>query len=148
MPFKGLLLHIADIEALATAYPETKVIIDHFGFCKCDNLESPEWQALLGLARFPQVQLSCSIGWTGRDWDCEWAAYNNCVKGCFCTRNVLPDVNSHIACHNSHSVTRVSSQSAAWCCGLSMLAVVVAAVPGVCQGQCLVQGVWSAIPIC
>jgi predicted TIM-barrel fold metal-dependent hydrolase len=58
MPFKGLLHHISDIEALATAYPETKVIIDHFGFCKCDNLESPEWQALLGLARFPQVWCS------------------------------------------------------------------------------------------
>jgi hypothetical protein len=29
MPFKGITLHIADIEALIAAHPETKVILDH-----------------------------------------------------------------------------------------------------------------------
>jgi predicted TIM-barrel fold metal-dependent hydrolase len=55
MPFKGLLLHIDEIETLLQLYPETKAIIDHMGFCKCDNLQSEEWQRLLGLAKHPQV---------------------------------------------------------------------------------------------
>lgn len=60
MPFKGLLLHIDDIRALATEYPATKVIIDHMGFCKADNPDSDEWQALLGLAEMPQVYVKVS----------------------------------------------------------------------------------------
>lgn len=34
MCFQGLMLHIKDIETLCTDYPSTKVLIDHFGFCK------------------------------------------------------------------------------------------------------------------
>lgn len=55
MPFKGLLLHIDDIRTLATDYPETRVVIDHMGFCKADEPQSDEWKALLRLAEMPQV---------------------------------------------------------------------------------------------
>jgi predicted TIM-barrel fold metal-dependent hydrolase len=55
MTFKGLLHHVGEIRALALAYPSTKVIIDHFGFCKASNPHSDEWQALLSLAELPQV---------------------------------------------------------------------------------------------
>ncbi|KAK9820308.1 hypothetical protein WJX72_008774 [[Myrmecia] bisecta] len=60
MPFKGLLKHIHDIEVLCQDYPATHVVIDHFGFCRCDNLDSQEWQRLLGLARYPQVYVKAS----------------------------------------------------------------------------------------
>jgi hypothetical protein len=55
MPFKGFLLHVDEIEQLLADYPGTTAILDHFGFCKCSNLQSPEWQRLLGLAKHPQV---------------------------------------------------------------------------------------------
>jgi predicted TIM-barrel fold metal-dependent hydrolase len=55
MPFKGLLGHIDEIEDLATSYPRTPVIIDHFGFCKGGDTGSEEWRRLLNLARHPQV---------------------------------------------------------------------------------------------
>lgn len=55
MPFKGLLLHVDEIRELATEFPDTKVVIDHFGFCKAKDPDSAEWQALLGLAAFPQI---------------------------------------------------------------------------------------------
>lgn len=55
MTFKGLLNHIDDIEALATDFPDTKVFIDHMGFCSAAEPEGKDWQALYGLARFPQV---------------------------------------------------------------------------------------------
>jgi hypothetical protein len=45
----------ADIESLIAAHPEVNVIMDHFAFCKCDDLSSQEWAALLKLARHPQV---------------------------------------------------------------------------------------------
>uniref|UniRef100_A0A383V5S3 Amidohydrolase-related domain-containing protein n=1 Tax=Tetradesmus obliquus TaxID=3088 RepID=A0A383V5S3_TETOB len=60
MPFKGLLLHIDEIEQLLQQNPATKAIIDHMGFCKCDNLQSEEWQRLLGLAKYPQVYVKAS----------------------------------------------------------------------------------------
>ncbi len=44
MPFKGLLLHLEEIRALLDAYPRTKCIIDHFGFCKCSDPGSEEWR--------------------------------------------------------------------------------------------------------
>jgi len=58
MCFKGLGLHIADIEALCTEFPATTVLMDHFGFCK--GTEGEEWKQLLGLARFPQVYVKLS----------------------------------------------------------------------------------------
>ena len=64
MPFKGLLGHLGDIELLCSEYPATNVIIDHFGFCKCGDLQSQEWQALLGLARFPQVRQRRCRSWS------------------------------------------------------------------------------------
>ncbi|QDZ23366.1 catalytic hydrolase [Chloropicon primus] len=63
MPFKGLLNHIDEIKTLADTFPSTKFIVDHYGFCKCDDLESDEWKALLDLAKYPQayVKLSASF---------------------------------------------------------------------------------------
>lgn len=55
MAFEGLLRHIEEIETLLELYPETKVIIDHFGFCKCSEPDSESWKKLLALAKFPQV---------------------------------------------------------------------------------------------
>uniref|UniRef100_A0A0D6R5H5 Amidohydrolase-related domain-containing protein n=1 Tax=Araucaria cunninghamii TaxID=56994 RepID=A0A0D6R5H5_ARACU len=62
MCFKGLLLHIADIEELCTQFPSTTVIIDHFGFCKppLNELENEAWSRLLGLSKFPQVYVKVS----------------------------------------------------------------------------------------
>lgn len=54
---QGLLRHMNEIMTLANDYPETKVIIDHFGFCKADDPDSEEWKALLSLAEFPQVHV-------------------------------------------------------------------------------------------
>ena len=55
MTFKGLLNHIDDITTLCEEYPDTKVIIDHFGFCSAAKPDAEDWAALYGLARFPQV---------------------------------------------------------------------------------------------
>lgn len=60
MCFKGLLLHIDEIRSLATAYPNTDFVMDHFGFCKLDDLESEEWKALLSLAAFPRAYVKLS----------------------------------------------------------------------------------------
>ena len=55
MAFKGLLLHIEDIEELAEDFPGTRVILDHFAFVQAGMPNSAEWSALLRLARYPQV---------------------------------------------------------------------------------------------
>lgn len=55
MAFQGLLHHIEEIVALLELYPRTKVIIDHFGFCKFGDPDSSAWKSLLDLARFEQV---------------------------------------------------------------------------------------------
>jgi Amidohydrolase len=68
MTFKGLLLHISDIRALAADVPDTKVIIDHFGFCKASDPDSEEWRALLSLAALPQVYVKV------RAWPCACVA--------------------------------------------------------------------------
>jgi predicted TIM-barrel fold metal-dependent hydrolase len=78
MPFKGLLKHIDEIEALARAYPRTASVIDHFGFAKCggggggdansssggggsSGLGSDEWRRLLALGRaHPQTYVKAS----------------------------------------------------------------------------------------
>lgn len=53
MPFKGLLNHIQEIETLLQDYPQTKCIIDHYGFCNAKMGE--DFERLLTLAAFPQV---------------------------------------------------------------------------------------------
>jgi predicted TIM-barrel fold metal-dependent hydrolase len=60
MTFKGILNHIDDIKALATDFPDTKIIMDHFGFCKASDPASEEWKALMSLAEFPQVYVKVS----------------------------------------------------------------------------------------
>lgn len=52
---QGLMLHIEDIEELCAEFPETKVMMDHFGFCRPEDRGKEPWERLLGLARFPQV---------------------------------------------------------------------------------------------
>lgn len=62
MCFKGLLLHIDEIEELCKQFPATTVLIDHLGFCKpsADGSRDDDWGRLLGLARFPQVYVKVS----------------------------------------------------------------------------------------
>ncbi|XP_002968753.2 uncharacterized protein LOC9650966 [Selaginella moellendorffii] len=62
MCFKGLSLHIEEIETLCSLYPSTTVLIDHFGFCKpaVTEEETATWNSLLGLARYPQVYVKVS----------------------------------------------------------------------------------------
>jgi predicted TIM-barrel fold metal-dependent hydrolase len=59
---------------LLQLYPGTKAIIDHMGFCKCHNLQSEEWQRLLGLAKYPQVVI-----YMLQVWRCVTAAGCECM---------------------------------------------------------------------
>lgn len=61
MTFKGLLNHINDITALCDEFPDTKVIIDHFGFCSAATPDAKDWAALYDLARYPQVYVKVRI---------------------------------------------------------------------------------------
>ncbi|CAG9460000.1 unnamed protein product [Pedinophyceae sp. YPF-701] len=60
MPFKGLTGHMPEIEALIADCPDTRVIIDHFGFCPCGDPSSQEWRSLLSLAKRPAVHVKLS----------------------------------------------------------------------------------------
>lgn len=67
MPFKGLSQHVADIEALLISSPQTKVIIDHWGFFLQPatgsgerELDERSWQSLLKLSEYPQVFVKIS----------------------------------------------------------------------------------------
>uniref|UniRef100_A0A7S0T3K5 Amidohydrolase-related domain-containing protein n=1 Tax=Mantoniella antarctica TaxID=81844 RepID=A0A7S0T3K5_9CHLO len=59
MCFHGLHLHVEDIRALCTEFPDTPVLMDHFGFCKGVE-DDTNWPALLSLAQFPQVTVKAS----------------------------------------------------------------------------------------
>ncbi len=58
MCFHGLDRSVDEIETLCAQYPDTPVLMDHFGFCK--GVDDPNWRKLLGLARFPQVVVKAS----------------------------------------------------------------------------------------
>ncbi|KAJ7561860.1 hypothetical protein O6H91_03G044400 [Diphasiastrum complanatum] len=62
MCFKGLLLHVEEIEDLCSQSPSTIVLIDHFGFCKppLNEVEDKSLTRLLQLARLPQVYVKVS----------------------------------------------------------------------------------------
>jgi hypothetical protein len=45
------------------------------GFCKCDNLQSEEWQRLLGLAKHPQVTNAAGFNLNGHVTRCGIVAY-------------------------------------------------------------------------
>jgi len=64
MCFKGLDLHFDDIQELLKSNPNTKVIIDHFGFFKqgSNTLEDDDriFSQLLSLAKYPQVHVKVS----------------------------------------------------------------------------------------
>ncbi|EJK63708.1 hypothetical protein THAOC_15620, partial [Thalassiosira oceanica] len=54
MCFKGLGLHLDDIEALISKSPDTTLILDHIGFCKLGDDET--FEKLISLARHPNVR--------------------------------------------------------------------------------------------
>lgn len=58
MCFHGLLPQLDAIMALMDESPDTKVLMDHFGFCKEEGGE--DFAALLALARYPQVYVKLS----------------------------------------------------------------------------------------
>lgn len=62
MCFKGLNLHIAEIEELCTEFPSTVVILDHLAFCKppITDEETETFSKLIKLSRFPQVNIKLS----------------------------------------------------------------------------------------
>lgn len=61
MCFKGLPLHYEDIISLLEASPDTKAIIDHWGFFLQNNaVDENSWTLLLSLARYPQVYIKLS----------------------------------------------------------------------------------------
>ncbi|GAQ86399.1 Amidohydrolase family protein [Klebsormidium nitens] len=62
MCFKGLHLHIDDIEALCRDFPETKVLLDHFAFTnpQRSEQETTMWDRLLTLSQYPQVYVKLS----------------------------------------------------------------------------------------
>lgn len=68
MPFKGLSRHVGEIEALLKAAPETKVIIDHWGFFLQPatglgddrQYDEESWASLLRLSAYPQVHVKIS----------------------------------------------------------------------------------------
>lgn len=64
MAFQGLLRHIDEITTLLETYPQTRVIIDHFGFCKFNDTDSSSWKSLLELAKFQQVMNLDAFGST------------------------------------------------------------------------------------
>lgn len=61
MCFKGLKLHIGDIKALLESSPQTKLIVDHFGFfVQGGQADEAAWQELLGLAKYSQAYVKVS----------------------------------------------------------------------------------------
>lgn len=58
MPFQGLSQHFEEIETLAREYPETKCILDHYGFCNAKMGE--DFERLLSLASYPHVYVKVS----------------------------------------------------------------------------------------
>ncbi|CAM9162126.1 unnamed protein product [Pylaiella littoralis] len=61
MCFKGFGRHVKEIEALLLSSPQTKLVVDHFGFFLQDG-ENDEaaWEQLLALAKYPQVFVKTS----------------------------------------------------------------------------------------
>nr|XP_043639427.1 uncharacterized protein LOC122610498 isoform X2 [Erigeron canadensis] len=62
MCFKGLNLHIEEIETLCSDFPKTAVLLDHLAFCKppTNDEEAKNFSRLLGLSRFLQVYVKFS----------------------------------------------------------------------------------------
>eukprot|EP00210_Caulerpa_lentillifera_P009505 g9065.t1 len=53
----GFMLHVEEVETLCSKFPQTKVILDHFGFSKQD---AQAWKRLLDMAKLPQVYVKSS----------------------------------------------------------------------------------------
>ena len=60
MCFKGLKLHYDDILSLLEKSPDTPVVLDHFGFTSVDDDDPDAFEKLVGLARYPNVNVKVS----------------------------------------------------------------------------------------
>ena len=65
MCFKGLQLHLDDIEGLMISSPKTTVILDHFGFFRQSPTpggvnDEAAWSKLLTLKKYPQLHVKLS----------------------------------------------------------------------------------------
>lgn len=61
MCFKGLPLHFEDISALLKMHPDTKVVLDHWGFfLQNGEVQAEAWEQLISLASYPQVHVKVS----------------------------------------------------------------------------------------
>ncbi|KAG0614585.1 hypothetical protein M758_6G188200 [Ceratodon purpureus] len=62
MCFKGLMLHVDEIEELCREFPRTTVLMDHLGFCKppLTEEEAEAWNRLLNLSKYSQVHVKLS----------------------------------------------------------------------------------------
>jgi len=60
MCFKGLQLHIEDIQALLSKSPETVMILDHMGFCALNDEGDEAFKLLLNLSKHPNVYVKIS----------------------------------------------------------------------------------------
>ncbi|KAG0570907.1 hypothetical protein KC19_6G196300 [Ceratodon purpureus] len=62
MCFKGLMLHVDEIEELCREFPRTTVLMDHLGFCKppLTEEEAEAWNRLLNLSKYSQVYVKLS----------------------------------------------------------------------------------------
>ena len=60
MCFKGLGLHMNDIEALISKSPDTVLILDHLGFCALNDDGDKAFEQLLSLAKHPNVYVKVS----------------------------------------------------------------------------------------
>ena len=61
MCFKGLDLHLDDIKELIEKSPDTKVILDHFGFTQVnDEKGDSNFENLLKLEKYPNVYIKIS----------------------------------------------------------------------------------------
>eukprot|EP00903_Cladosiphon_okamuranus_P019921 g18308.t1 len=61
MCFKGFGRHVEEIKALLSSSPQTKLVVDHFGFFLQDGVnDEAAWEQLLALAEYPQVFVKTS----------------------------------------------------------------------------------------
>ncbi|CAM9245020.1 unnamed protein product [Scytosiphon promiscuus] len=61
MCFKGFGRHVKEIEALLASSPQTKLVVDHFGFFLQDGIiDEAAWEEILSLAEYPSVYIKTS----------------------------------------------------------------------------------------
>ncbi|CAM9124319.1 unnamed protein product [Ectocarpus sp. 4 AP-2014] len=61
MCFKGFRRHVEEIEALLLSSPQTKLVVDHFGFFLQDGeIDETAWEQVLALSKYPSVFIKTS----------------------------------------------------------------------------------------